>query len=128
DEAFWGDTLKLHQAIAGEANGGVGDGLSPKAGLAAGLKVDATAVPADVASALKAGKVDLNDPKSTLLLLKANAVIGVKGFFDNDKLTSVGIEWALCHSTVDDSFAPGIGNRLDGHPNRDLNVGAIISL
>src|SRR3954470_18986124 len=92
DEAYWGDTLKLHRAIAGAKQGGVGAGLSPKAALASGLKVDVDAVPADVAAALKAGKVDLDDPASTLLLLKANAVVGVTGHFDGGgTLTSVGI-------------------------------------
>jgi hypothetical protein len=129
DEAFWGDTLKLHQAIAGSANGGVGDGVSPKTALAVGLKVDADAIPADVAAGIKAGTVNLDDPKTTLALLKLNAVVGVTGFFAGDGgLRSMGIQCALCHSTVDDSFAPGIGKRLDGWPNRDLNVGAIISL
>ena len=129
DEAFWGDTLKLHQAIAGSANGGVGPGVSPKTALSVGLKVDAEAVPADVAAGIKAGTVDLDDPKTTLALLKLNAVVGVTGFFSSTSgLQSIGIQCALCHSTVDDSFAPGIGKRLDGWPNRDLNVGAIISL
>jgi hypothetical protein len=40
----------------------------------------------------------------------------------------LGVTCAVCHSTVDDSFAPGIGKRLDGWANRDLNVGAILSL
>jgi len=129
DEEFWGGALKLHQAIAGQANGGVGDGVSPATALSVGLKVDADAVPAAVAAGIKAGTVDLNDPANTLALLKANAVVGVTGFFDGGgALTGVGIQCALCHSTVDDSFAPGIGHRLDGWPNRDLNVGAIISL
>jgi hypothetical protein len=129
DEAFWGDTLKLHQAIAGAANGGVGPGVSPKTALSVGLKVDADAVPASLAADLKAGKVNLDDPASTLALLQINAVVGVTGQFDNDgQLTAVGIQCALCHSTVDDSFAPGIGRRLDGWPNRDLNVGAVINL
>ena len=129
DEAFWGDTLKLHQAIAGSANGGVGPGVSPKTALSVGLKVDAEAVPADVAAGIKAGTVDLDDPKTTLALLKLNAVVGLTGFFSSTSgLQSIGIQCALCHSTVDDSFAPGIGKRLDGWPNRDLNVGAIISL
>jgi hypothetical protein len=129
DEAYWGDTLKLHRAIAGEKNGGVGPGLSPKAALGLGLKVDAESVPADVASALKAGKVDLDDPASTLVLLKANAVVGVTGRFDSGgKLSSIGVQCAFCHSTVDDSFAPGIGRRLDGWANRDLNVGGIVAL
>jgi hypothetical protein len=129
DEAFWGDALKLHLAIAGSANGGVGPGVSPKTALAVGLKVDAEAVPADVAAGIKAGTVDLDDPKTTLALLKLNAVVGVTGFFASDGgLRSMGIQCAFCHSTVDDSFLPGIGKRLDGWPNRDLNVGAIISL
>jgi hypothetical protein len=129
DEAFWGDTLKLHLAIAGKANGGVGDGVSPATALAVGLKVDAEAVPADVAAGIKAGTVNLNDPATTLALLKLNAVVGVTGFFASDGgLRSMGIQCAFCHSTVDDSFLPGIGKRLDGWPNRDLNVGAIISL
>jgi hypothetical protein len=93
------------------------------------LKVDSSAIPPDVADAIKAGKVNLDDPKTTLALLKMNAVVGVKGFFsDSGQLSSMGITCALCHSTVDDSFAPGIGKRLDGRPNRDLNVGAIVSL
>jgi hypothetical protein len=85
------------------------------------------AVPANVAAAIKAGRVDLNDPANTLLLLKANAVVGVTGFFEADgrRLRSIGIQCALCHSTVDDAFMPGIGRRLDGWPNRDLDVGAI---
>jgi hypothetical protein len=129
DRAFWGDALQLHRAIAGRNNGGVGPGVSPKTALAVGLKVDATAIPKQTATAIKAGKVDLNDPKVTLALLKLNAVVGVKGFFDrNSRLTSMGITCAFCHSTVDDSFAPGIGRRLDGWPNRDLNVGAIVGL
>ncbi len=129
DEAFWGDELKLHQAIVGQKLGGVGPGLSPKAALSLGLKVDAEALPADLVAAIKAGKVDMNDPASTVALLKANAVVGVTAFLNADGTArSVGIQCALCHSTVDDSFAPGIGRRLDGWPNRDLNVGEIVSL
>lgn len=129
DEAYWGDTLKLHRAIAGAKLGGVGPGVSPKTALSVGLKVDVDAVPPPVAGALKAGTVDLDDPASTLVLLKANAVVGVTGRFDaTGKLTSLGVQCAFCHSTVDDSFAPGIGHRLDGWANRDLNVGAIVSL
>lgn len=129
DERFWGDTLQLHKAIEGEANGGVGPGVSPKTALAVGLKVDVTALPKSVRDALAAGQVDLDDPAVTLALLKLDAVVGVDGIFDSDgNLKSVGITCALCHSTVDDSFAPGIGNRLDGWANRDLNVGGIVSL
>ena len=128
DEAVWGGVLGLHRAIEGAKLGGVGAGVSPKQALALGLKVDATAIPANVAAAIKAGKVDLDDPAVTVTLLKLNAVVGVKGFFDKQGgLSSIGITCAVCHSTVDDSFAPGIGRRLDGWPNQDLNVGAIVS-
>ncbi|MCE8427088.1 MAG: hypothetical protein J5U19_01685 [Candidatus Methanoperedens sp.] len=129
DEAYWGDTLKLHQAIAGAANGGVGGGVDPKTALAVGLKVDVDALPKDLVENLKAGKVNLSDPATTIALLQLNAVVGVKGFFDEKKnLKSIGITCAICHSTVDDSFTSGIGHRLDGWPNRDLNVGVIVSL
>lgn len=129
DEAFWADSLKLHQAIAGAKLGGVGAGVSPKTALSVGLKVDVDAVPAPVAAALKAGQVNLDDPASTMVLLKADAVVGITGHFGSDgSLRSLGVQCAFCHSTVDDSFAPGIGHRLDGWANRDLNVGAIISL
>jgi hypothetical protein len=130
DEAFWGGTLQLHKAIEGAENGGVGPGVSPNTALAVGLKVDSSRIPFDLARAIKAGKVDLDDPATTLALLKLDAVVGVKGRFtaDGKQLTSMGITCALCHSTVNDSFAPGIGQRLDGWPNRDLNVGAIVSL
>ena len=129
DEAYWTDALQLNKAILGEKNGGVGGGLSPKAALAAGLKVDMDVIPADVAAAIKAGKVNLDDPAITLTLLQLNAVLGVKGTFDNNKkLVSIGLTCASCHSTVDNAFAPGIGHRLDGWANRDLNVGAIVSM
>jgi hypothetical protein len=128
DEAFWGGALRLHEAIAGEANGGVGAGVSPTAALSLGLKVDVDALPSDLAADLLAGKVDLEDPASTLALLRQDAVVGVTGTFDGDgNLTAVGIQCALCHSTVDDSATTGVGHRLDGWPNRDLNVGAIIA-
>lgn len=129
DQAFWGDTLLLHQAIEGEQLGGVGSGVSPETALAVGLKVDVNALPRSLREQIRLGNVDLTDPATTVALLKLNAVVGVKGFFDRSgNMTSMGITCALCHSTVDDSFAPGIGNRLDGWPNRDLNVGAIIGL
>ena len=128
-EAFWGDALQLHKAIAGEKNGGVGGGVSPKTALSVGLKVDTEALPAELVAQIKAGKVDLEDPATTLALLKLNAVVGVTGKFDPaGRIQSMGIQCAFCHSTVDDSFAPGIGKRLDGWANRDLNVGAIVSL
>ena len=126
-ERFFGDTLGLHRAIAGEANGGVGGGVPPSAALALGLKVDVEALPQEVIDGLGAGTVDLEDPATTLALLQADAVVGVRGFFDEaGTLTTLGTTCALCHSTVDDSLAPGVGRRLDGWPNRDLNVGAIV--
>jgi len=129
DQAFWGDTLKLHQAIEGADHGGIGPGVGPGTALAVGLKVDVDALPQPLKQKLAAGRVDLNDPANTLALLQLNAVVGVTGFFDQQqRLISMGIQCALCHSTVDNSFAPGIGRRLDGWPNRDLNVGAIINL
>jgi len=128
DEDFWGGALRLHQAIAGAANGGVGPGLSPKAALGLGLKVDVRALPPPLVQALRAERVNLDDPAVTLALLKRNAVVGVRAFTDRaGKVESVGITCALCHSTVDNSFAPGIGARLDGWANRDLNVGEIIA-
>jgi cytochrome c2 len=129
DQAWWGDTLRLHQAIAGAANGGVGPGVSPKTALAVGLKVDVDALPGKIQSDLKHGRVNLDDPATTLALLRLNAVVGLTGIFDRaGKIKSMGVQCALCHSTVDDSFAAGIGRRLDGWANRDLNVGLIVSL
>src|SRR5436853_1249343 len=129
DEAFWGDMLKLHQAIEGSKFGGMGQGLAPSAALTLGLKVDMDALPKSLVKDIEKGRVDLNDPASTLVLLKANAVIGITGFFNPDgSLRSMGIQCAICHSTVDNSLASGIGHRLDGWANRDLNVGAIVAL
>jgi hypothetical protein len=128
-EAFWGDALGLHKAIAGEKNSGVGPGVSPKTALSVGLKVDADALPAALKQQLKAGKVNLDDPATTIALLKLNAVVGITAFTNPDGgVKSMGIQCAFCHSTVDNSLAPGIGRRLDGWANRDLNVGAIVSL
>jgi cytochrome c5 len=124
DERFWTETARMHEVIQ--------KSVSPTLALSVGLKVDAAAIPADVAQAIKAGKVDLKDPATTVTLLKLNAVVGLRGVVisanGKDSLVSVGITCALCHSTVDNSFAPGIGLRQDGWPNRDLNVGAIIAL
>jgi hypothetical protein len=129
DEAFWGDTIGLHLALAGAANGGVGPGVSPETALSVGLKVDVEALPRSLQRAIARGRVDLKDPATTIALLKLDAVVGVTGIFDNaGRITSMGIQCAFCHSTVDDSFAPGIGRRLDGWANRDLNVGAIVAL
>ena len=130
DEAFWGGTLRLHQAIAGSRNGGVGPGLSPEQALAIGLKVDVNALPPQLRTNILKHRVDLTSPATTLTLLRLDAVVGVRGFFDDSgqRLRSVGITCALCHSDVDDSFAQGIGRRLDGWAARDLDVGQIIAL
>jgi hypothetical protein len=121
DETFWTDTLKLHRVIR--------TSVSPAAALGLGLKVDVQALPRSVRAALRAGEVDLEDPATTVTLLKLGAVVGLVGKVNaNGLLTRVGTTCALCHSTVDNSFAPGIGRRLDGWPNRDLDVGAIIAL
>ena len=124
DEAFWTDRLRMHEVI--------GSAVSPTAALLVGLKVDAEALPAAVVEGIRNGTVDLASPETTVVLLKFDAVVGLKGTVQTvngrDTLTRVGTTCALCHSTVDNSFAPGIGKRLDGWPNRDLNPGAIIAL
>jgi len=124
DESRWTDTLRMHEVIS--------TAISPAAALAVGLKVDADALPAAVVRGIQEGSVDLKSPDTTIALLKLDAVVGLKGTVQTvngkDALTRVGITCALCHSTVDNSFAPGIGRRLDGWPNRDLNVGAVIAL
>lgn len=126
DEAFWTDKLQLHKAIADSAHGGIGAGLTPKAALEAGLKVDLDLLPGFMKRKIREGKL-LDDPAVTLELIKFNTVLGVVGKFDGKgNLVSIGLTCAVCHSTVDNPT--GIGKRLDGWPNRDLNVGAIISM
>ena len=124
DETFWTDTLRIHEVVQ--------TAVSPAVALQVGLKVDADTLPQAVKDALAAGQVDLNSPATTILLLKLGAVVGLRGEVQavngRDTLVRLGITCALCHSTVDNSFAPGIGKRLDGYPNRDLNPGAIIAL
>jgi mono/diheme cytochrome c family protein len=120
DEQLWTDVLQMDEVIAT---------VSPRTALAVGLKVDVEALPPAIVAALAAGQVDLNDPAVTIELLRLNAVVGVKGTVDTSgDLTAVGTTCALCHSTVDNSFAPSIGKRLDGWANVDLNVGAIVAL
>jgi mono/diheme cytochrome c family protein len=120
DEQLWTDVLRMHEAIAQ---------VPPATALAVGLKLDVEALPPEIISALQAGQVDLQDPAVTIRLLQLGAVVGVVGKVSGSgQLKSVGITCALCHSTVDDSFAPGIGRRLDGWPNLSLNVGAIVAL
>jgi hypothetical protein len=126
DETFWTDKLQLHKAIADDKHGGIGKGLTPKEALAAGLKVDLDILPKVLKDKIKEGKF-LDDPWVTLQLIKANAVLGVVGTFDGKgNLEKIGLTCASCHSTVDSET--GIGSRLDGWPNRDLNVGAIVSM
>jgi mono/diheme cytochrome c family protein len=129
DEAWWGDTLRLHEAIEGANLGGVGPGVSPRTALSVGLKVDVDALPQALQNQIRQGKVNLDDPATTLALLRLDAVVGVTGRFNEEgTLRTVGIQCAICHSVVDDSLAPGIGHRLDGWANRDLDIGKIVSL
>jgi cytochrome c5 len=124
DEAQWTDALRMHEVISAA--------VDPVTALSVGLKVDAEALPAAVVQGIQNGSIDLTSPATTVALLKLDAVVGLKGKVETingkDSLTRVGITCALCHSTVDNSFAPGIGKRLDGWANRDLNPGAIIAL
>jgi hypothetical protein len=127
-QAFWGGRLRLHEAIIGARFGGVGPGLSPRQALQSGLKVDIEMVPPSLIARLQNGQASLDDPAVTIELVAARAVLGVTGFATGSAVTGVGFQCALCHSTVDDAVIPGVGRRLDGWPNRDLNVGAIIAL
>ena len=124
NETKWTDALRMHEVIRTK--------VDPTTALSVGLKVDAQALPATVVQGIQNGTISLTNPATTVALLKLNAVVGLKGTVESvggvDTLTRVGVTCALCHSTVDNSFAPGIGKRLDGWPNRDLNVGAIIAL
>ena len=120
DEQLWTEVLRMHEVIAT---------VPPTTALAVGLKIDVEALPGAVKAALGANQVDLTNPAVTVELLRLNAVVGVKGTVDDlGQLTSVGVTCALCHSSVDNSFAPSIGRRLDGWANTDLNVGAIVAL
>jgi mono/diheme cytochrome c family protein len=124
DETFWTDTLRIHEVIQ--------TAVDPTTALSVGLKVDAEALPAEVVQGIQSGAISLTDPATTVALLKLNAVVGLKGTVETidgrDTLVRVGTTCALCHSTVDNSFDQGIGARLDGWPNSDLNPGAIIAL
>ena len=128
DEYFWGDTLQLHRAIAGAKHGGVGPGVTPRQALAVGLKVDLEALDRATVEAIRGGTANLDDVATTLALLKANAVVGVKVFYEGNAPVRMGLTCAFCHSTVNDALTKGIGNRLDGWPNRDLDVGGIVSM
>ena len=124
DETQWTDTLRLHETISAK--------VDPTTALSVGLKVDAEALPAAVVQGIQNKTISLTDPATTIALIKLNAVVGVKGTVETvngkDTLTRVGVTCALCHSTVDNSFSAGIGKRLDGWPNLQLNPGAIIAL
>jgi mono/diheme cytochrome c family protein len=124
DETFWTDTLRMHEVIQAA--------VDPTTALSVGLKVDAEALPPDVVAGIESGAISLTDPATTVALLKLNAVVGLKGTVETiegrDTLVRVGTTCALCHSTVNNSFRPGIGSRLDGWQNSDLNPGAIIAL
>lgn len=120
DEQLWTDVLRMHEVIPT---------VDPITALTVGLKVDVEALPSHLIAALQAGEVDLTDPAVTVELVRLNAVVGVKGTVtEAGQLTTLGVTCALCHSSVDDAFAPGIGRRLDGWANTDLNVGAIVAL
>jgi mono/diheme cytochrome c family protein len=113
---MWTDTLHLNAVV--ETN------VDPTTALKVGLKVDADVLPPGI---LKT--VDLKSPATTVALLKMNAVIGLRATVDaNNHIVRLGVTCALCHSSVDNAVMPGIGRRMDGWPNRDLNVGAIIAL
>ena len=124
DETFWTDTLRMHEVIQAA--------VDPTTALSVGLKVDAEALPAEVVAGIQSGAISLTDPATTVALLKLNAVVGLKGTVETiegrDTLVRVGTTCALCHSTVNNSFSEGIGSRLDGWQNSDLNPGAIIAL
>ncbi len=116
DEQLWTDKLGLHKVVQ--------EKVDPTTALTVGLKVDSEALPPGTLE-----KADLKDPKTTVALLKLNAVVGLKAEVDaQGNITKLGVTCALCHSTVDDSVQKGIGRRMDGWPNRDLDVGKIISL
>jgi mono/diheme cytochrome c family protein len=121
DEQFWTDVLRMHEVLPT---------VPPATALAVGLKVDVEALPREVIAALQADAASLlKNPAVTVELLRLNAVVGVKGTVnDAGQLATVGVTCALCHSTVDNSFDRGIGRRLDGWANTDLNVGAIAAL
>jgi cytochrome c5 len=114
DEQLWTDALRLNE---------LAQGLPPTQALAVGLKVDAAAVPPEVLAA-----ADLTDPATTVALLGLDAVVGLRATVEDGVIKRIGVTCALCHSTVDDSVMPGVGARLDGWPNRDLDPGLIISL
>ena len=124
DETFWSDTLRMHEVIAAA--------VDPTTALAVGLKVDAQALPSVVVQGIQDRTISLTSPDTTVALLKLDAVVGLKGKVETingrDTLTRVGVTCALCHSTVDNSFARGIGKRIDGWPNLDLDPGRIIAL
>src|SRR3954470_5394222 len=120
DEQLWTGVLRMHEVLPT---------VDPATALVVGLKVDSDALPPAIVRALRNGTVDLTDPAVTIELIRLNAVVGIRGSVNaHGELTRVGVTCALCHSSVDNSLAPGIGRRLDGWGNTDLNVGAIVAL
>ncbi len=120
DAQLWTDVLRMHEAV---------QQVSPAVALSVGLKVDRDALPPALVTALQSGAVNLDDPSVTAQLLRLDAVVGLVGLVDGrGRVRRLGVTCALCHSTVDNSLTAGIGSRLDGWPNRDLNVGAILGL
>lgn len=137
NEKFFGDTLGLHTVL---------NGVAPKDAVTLGVQVDLNKVPADIVavmtgSDLAAKDAALNDPAVTRKLIKAGAVIGVKGFFattaaNDTTLTSAGISCALCHVTVKSNTftltagatALPIGEpQFNGVPNTKMDAGKILS-
>jgi mono/diheme cytochrome c family protein len=115
DERFWTDTARLHELVARE--------IQPLEALGLGIKVDM-----DRLNLLKFVARNPFGTGGTKELLRQGAVVGMRGTFDeNGNLVKVGITCALCHSTVDNALLPGIGHRLDGWPNTDLEVGKILA-
>ncbi|MCY1054593.1 hypothetical protein [Nannocystis sp. SCPEA4] len=127
-EQFWGGKLRLHEAIAGEQHGGVGSGLTAALAVKSGLRVDRDRLTPAIVQGVQTDALDLDSVETTLELLRRDAIVGLRGTFAGEQLVSLGITCALCHSTVDDSLTEGIGRRLDGWPNRDLDVGAIVAM
>jgi hypothetical protein len=120
DQELWSDVLRLELALSK---------LLPADALALGLKVDSDALSPRLVADLRKGRLDLESPATMLELLRSQALVGVTAGFDGTgRLASVGLQCALCHSTVDDAVAPGFGRRLDGWANRDLDAGALLAL
>ncbi|MGI8966835.1 MAG: hypothetical protein ACR2H1_12220 [Limisphaerales bacterium] len=123
--------------------------VTPIDALKAGLTVDSEMIPATMRAALmKELKTEmspknapmLHDPKTTVKLIEANAVVGVipKGSNGDGKIDlangdKVGLSCALCHTISDKSVfnlpdGGSIGKRLDGRAALTLNVGKLLAI